>query len=70
MALSILVLNIDCGYTLESPKKLGGSKEYPQSVLEQKYACFMMCIIAMKTCSSIPSILLLSFVSWMYMWFV
>ena len=27
--------NIDCGYTLEPPRR-GGSNEYPQSILEQK----------------------------------
>ena len=27
--------NIDCGYTLEPPHR-GGSKEYPQTVLDQK----------------------------------
>ena len=27
--------NIDCGYTLEPPRR-GGSNEYPQYVLEQK----------------------------------
>ena len=27
--------NIDCGYSLEPPRR-GGSNEYPQSVLEQK----------------------------------
>ena len=31
----IFVPNIDCGYTLEPPRR-GGSNEYPQSVLEQK----------------------------------
>ena len=28
--------NIDCGYSLEPPRR-GGSNEYPQSVFEQKY---------------------------------
>ena len=27
--------NIDCGYSLEPPRR-GGSNEYPQSVFEQK----------------------------------
>ena len=31
----IFAQNIDCGYTLEPPRR-GGSNEYPQSVLEQK----------------------------------
>ena len=28
--------NIDCGYSLEPPRR-GGSNEYPQSMFEQKY---------------------------------
>ena len=33
----IFAQNIDCGYTLEPPRR-GGSNEYPQSMfLEQKY---------------------------------
>ena len=32
---NILAQNIDCGYTLEPPRR-GGSNEYPQSVFEQK----------------------------------
>ena len=31
----IFAQNIDCGYTLEPPRR-GGSNEYPQYVLEQK----------------------------------
>ena len=31
----ILAQNIDCGYTLEPPRR-GGSNEYPQSIFEQK----------------------------------
>ena len=27
--------NIDCGYSLEPPRR-GGSNEYPQSIFEQK----------------------------------
>ena len=32
---NIFAQNIDCGYTLEPPRR-GGSNEYPQSVLEKK----------------------------------
>ena len=31
-----LLKNIDCGYSLEPPRR-GGSYEYPQSMFEQKY---------------------------------
>ena len=31
-----LLENIDCGYSLEPPRR-GGSNEYPQSIFEQKY---------------------------------
>ena len=31
-----LLKNIDCGYSLEPPRR-GGSNEYPQSMFEQKY---------------------------------
>ena len=30
-----LLNNIDCGHSLEPPRR-GGSNEYPQSILEQK----------------------------------
>ena len=33
--LLFLLKNIDCGYSLEPPRR-GGSNEYPQSVFEQK----------------------------------
>ena len=32
----IFAQNIDCGYTLEPPRR-GGSKEYPQSMFWSKY---------------------------------
>ena len=32
----IYAQNIDCGYSLEPPRR-GGSNEYPQSIFEQKY---------------------------------
>ena len=31
-----LLKNIDCGYSLEPPRR-GGSNEYPQTLFEQKY---------------------------------
>ena len=32
----LLLENIDCGYSLEPPRR-GGSNDYPQSILKQKY---------------------------------
>ena len=35
----IFAQNIDCGYTLEPPRR-GGSNEYPQSMFTPAYPCF------------------------------